>query len=101
MVGYDIIGPVLIIAIVGGIYYYFNKVESDKNNKDADVYVKKTIADTEVEKLKIQQKELELKREYFQFEREKLQPRLGDSIKAEYKIHDLLEDKTDPEIKQA
>jgi hypothetical protein len=40
---------------------------------------------------------LELKREYFQFEREKLQPRIGDSIKAEYKVHDQLEDKTNIE----
>jgi predicted membrane protein len=97
MVGWDVIGPVAIIAIVAGIYYYFNEVDAKKNKKDADVYVQKTMADTEVEKLKIQQKELELKREYFQFEREKLQPRIGDSIKAEYKVHDQLEDKTNIE----
>jgi hypothetical protein len=90
MVGWDVIGPIAIIAIVGGIYYYFNKVETDRNKKDADVYVQKTMADTEVEKLRIQQKELELKREYFEFEREKLKPRLT-GTEADYKV---LEDKT-------
>lgn len=102
MVGWDVIGPVAIIAIVGAIYYYFNKVDADKNKKDADVYVQKAGADVELGKLQVQQKELELKREFFQFEREKLQPRIGDSIKAEYKVHDKLEDKsnveTEPEV---
>ena len=92
MVGWDVIGPIAIIAIVGAIYYYFNKVDADKNKKDADVYVQKILADTEVEKLRIQQKELELKREYFEFEREKLQPRLG-GINAEFRV---LEDKSNP-----
>jgi hypothetical protein len=99
MVGWDVVGPVAIIAIIGAVYYYFNKVDADKANKDADVHIKRVGADVEMEKLKVQQKELELKREFFEFEREKLQPRLGDSIKAEYKVRDLLEDKSEPEIK--
>jgi hypothetical protein len=89
-----VIGPVLIIALVGGIYYYFNKVDADKNKKDADVYVQKTIADTEVEKLKIQQKELDLKREFFEFEREKLKPRLTNTMETSFKV---IEDKSAPE----
>jgi hypothetical protein len=99
MSSWDVIGPVVVIAIVGIIYYYFNRVDAEKNKKDADVYVQKTMADTEVEKLKIQQKELDLKREYFQFEREKLLPKTGDSIKAEYKVYDRLEDKSETEAK--
>jgi hypothetical protein len=87
-----IIGPVLVIAIVGAVYYYFNKVDSDKADKDADVHVKRVNADVQMEQLKIQQKELELKREYFEFEREKLKPRLtGSGVEVDYKV---LEDKT-------
>lgn len=99
MVGWDVVGPVVIIGIIGAIYYYFNRVEADKADKDANVHIKRVSADVEMEKLKVQQKELELKREFFEFEREKLQPKLGNSIKAEYKVRDLIEDKSEPEIK--
>jgi len=86
-----IIGPVIVIAIVGAVYYYFNKVDADKADKDANVHVKRVNADVQMEQLKIQQKELDLKREYFEFEREKLKPRITGGTEVEYKI---LEDKT-------
>ena len=87
----DAIGPILIIVFIGIVYLFFNKVDSDKNDKDAQVHVKKTMADVELGKLQVQQEELRLKQEILKFKQGENKPR---GLEAEYKVLDQIEDKS-------
>jgi hypothetical protein len=96
----DMLGPIIIIAIVAIIYLLFNKIDTDKGNKDAQIHVKRTMATVELEKVKAQQEDLKLKQEILRYRREenKAIPLGSESnsprgIEVEYKVVDQLEDK--------
>ena len=95
------VGPILIIVIVAVIYIFFNKVDIDKSDKDAQIHVKRTMADVELGKLKVQQEELKLKQEVLKFKRSEgisLPVPKNDTtplgIDVDYRIIEQLEDNT-------
>ena len=88
------LGPILLIVVVGLIYLVFGKMDTDKANKDTKIYIKKTEADVALGQLKVQQEELRLKQEILKFKREEAKP-IG--IRADYKVVDQIEDKSEKE----
>jgi len=87
-----IVGYFLVIGIIAVVYWFFTKFDSDQAEKRTDRIVRKTLADTERQKLRVQQEELKLKQEIVRMEREKNTPK---GIQADYKVVDKLEDKSD------
>ena len=92
----SILGPILIILFVGGVYYWFTTFDSKHADKSTDRYVKETLASVEMEKLKTMQEELRLKKEYFEFEKARI-GRSDSTLEATYKVKDLLEHKKSEE----
>ena len=88
------LGPILLIVVVGLIYLVFGKMDTDKAEKDTKIYIKKTEADVALGQLKVQQEELKLKQEVLKFKREEAKP-IG--IQAEFKVVDQIEDKSEKE----
>jgi hypothetical protein len=88
------LGPILLIVVVGLIYLVFGKMDTDKADKDTKIYIKKTEADVALGQLKVQQEELRLKQEILKFKREEAKP-IG--IQADYKVVDQIEDKSEKE----
>ena len=88
------LGPILLIVVVGLIYLVFGKMDTDKADKDTKIYIKKTEADVAFGQLKVQQEELRLKQEILKFKREEAKP-IG--IRADYKVVDQIEDKSEKE----
>lgn len=86
------LGPILLIVVVGLIYLVFGKMDTDKAEKDTKIYIKKTEADVALGQLKVQQEELRLKQEVLKFKREEAKP-IG--IQADFKVVDQIEDKSD------
>jgi len=88
----DMLGPILLIVVVGLIYLVFGKMDTDKSDRDTKIYVKKTEADVALGQLRVQQEELKLKQEVLKFKREEARP-IG--IQADFKVVDQIEDKSD------
>jgi hypothetical protein len=88
------LGPILLIVVVGLIYLVFGKMDTDKAEKDTKIYIKKTEADVALGQLKVQQEELKLKQEVLKFKREEAKP-IG--IQADYTVVDRIEDKSEKE----
>ena len=86
------LGPILLIVVVGLIYLVFGKMDTDKSDRDTKIYVKKTEADVALGQLRVQQEELKLKQEVLKFKREEARP-IG--IQADFKVVDQIEDKSD------
>jgi len=88
------IGPILVIIIVGAVYLFFSKHEAAEAEHAADIHVRKTLANVEMEKLKTQQEELRLKKEFFEYEKARI-GRGDKSLEATYTVKDAqLEDKS-------
>jgi len=87
------IGPILIILIVGAVYWYFSHYEQKEHEHATDMHVKRTMADAEIKKLEMQAEELKLKREYFEYEKAKL-GHDSSNINATYEVREKLEDKS-------
>ena len=96
------IGAILTIVIIGIIYWVFTNFDSKQADKATDRHVKKTLADVELEKLKTQQEELRLKKEFFEYQKQQMledkknppKPEQPKSTVSSYKIKDNeLEDK--------
>lgn len=88
------LGPILLIVVVGLIYLVFGKMDTDKAEKDTKIYIKKTEADVALGQLKVQQEELRLKQEVLKFRREEAKP-IG--IQTDYTVVDRIEDKSEKE----
>lgn len=87
------LGSILVIVIIGVVYYIFTNFDQKTFDKNVDRHVKKTLADVEMEKLKVAQEEARLKREYFEFEKAKI-GRADRTLEATYTVKDQLEDKS-------
>jgi hypothetical protein len=88
------LGSILTIVIIGVIYYLFTNFDAKQADKYVDRHVKQTMADVELEKLKAQQEETRLKREFFEFQKAQvLEDKSAKPINASYKVKNELEDK--------
>ncbi len=74
------VGSILIIVFIGAIYYFFTNFDAKHADMATDRHVKKTMADIEMEKLKTQQEELRLKKEFFEFQKQQLLEGKKDAI---------------------
>lgn len=90
------LGSILTIAIIGIVYFIFSQMDNKNADKYVDRHVKKVMADVELQKLKVKEEDLRLKKEFLDLQKTQL---LGHDnnrpVNATYKIIDEIEDKSE------
>jgi anaerobic ribonucleoside-triphosphate reductase len=91
------LGGVIVIALIFIVYYITYMIEAKGKEKLVDQDVRKNMIDMELEKVRIQREELELKKGILAYETKKLG---HNTIRAEHVEYKVLEDKKDRERKK-